>query len=73
VLHPPCGDLGLLSLPRMSSGMKMAVEVAVEHIGRCRFGGTTEVEYFDFNVVIPEPATMSLLALGGVALLRRKK
>ncbi len=51
----------------------MAVEVAVEHIGRCRFGGTTEVEYFDFNVVIPEPATMSLLALGGVALLRRKK
>ena len=36
--------------------------------------GSTLIEYFDFNIVVPEPATMSLLAVGGVAaLIRRKK
>jgi len=43
--------------------------------------GLTEADVWDFNdnaalgdvTVIPEPATMGLLALGGVALLRRKR
>jgi hypothetical protein len=41
-----------------------------------RHGGTTteEIPAFGFRVAfVPEPATLSLLALGGLALLRRKK
>jgi hypothetical protein len=37
-------------------------------------GGTTLAETFEFALMVPEPATMSLLAMGGVAaLIRRRK
>jgi hypothetical protein len=35
-------------------------------------GGLEIAETFDFYIVVPEPATMSLLALGGMAMLRRR-
>jgi hypothetical protein len=47
----------------------LAVELSLDHVGLTAVQGSA---YFDDLSVVPEPATLALLGLGGLLLRRRK-
>ena len=48
----------------------LGVELSLDHVGLTAAQGSA---YFDNLSVVPEPATLTLLALGGLAVLRRRR
>ena len=48
----------------------LAVELSLDHVGLTAAQGSA---YYDNISILPEPATLSLLGLGALALIRRKK
>jgi hypothetical protein len=80
------GDMGLFSLAPGSPTLLVGPGASPADVFLTTFNGTSAVRYtaaslgllFEDNVdalevQIPEPATMALLALGGLAMLRRKR
>ncbi len=56
-----------------TAGTPVAVGGTFEFGYRVSFDGATSYQFCQEMVPVPEPATMSLLALSGLALLRRKR
>ena len=48
----------------------LTVELSLDHVGLTAIQGSA---YFDDLSIVPEPATLGLLLIGGLALLRRKR